>query len=112
MTRKRQDQATLVVDLNELNQIIGALIAWSRPPDPGLLAYLSTKRENLRKRIGETASAPVTSGGTSLQTYVITSEPGERRWQAEDADHAREQHEDAFPDEPLLSVRLDKEDTP
>lgn len=31
-----------------------------------------------------------------LFPFVVTTENGERVWQAEDADHAREQHEDAF----------------
>ena len=44
-----------------------------------------------------------------LRDYVITSPLGKRTWQAEDAAHAREQHLDAFPDDPderILSVRL------
>lgn len=36
----------------------------------------------------------------TLETFVITTANGRREWQAEDADHAAEQHEDAFADEP------------
>lgn len=38
-------------------------------------------------------------------TYVVTSDQGERTWCADDADHAREQHIDAFPDESIVDVR-------
>jgi len=41
----------------------------------------------------------------AMKTFVVTTGAGERHWQAEDAGHAREQHEDAFPDEQVLSVR-------
>jgi hypothetical protein len=47
------------------------------------------------------------AGARPLRTYVVTSDLGERRWQAENEDHAREQHDDAHPDEPIESVRLE-----
>ncbi len=40
-----------------------------------------------------------------LFTFVVTSPLGERDWFAADADHACEQHLDAFPDEPIVGVR-------
>lgn len=42
----------------------------------------------------------------SLSIYVIESDMGLRIWQAESADHAIEQHRDAFPDEPVLGVSI------
>lgn len=42
----------------------------------------------------------------SLRTYAITTAMGDRRWHAEDEEHAREQHLDAFPDERVIAVRL------
>lgn len=48
---------------------------------------------------------------TPLQNYIVVTDNGERDWQAEDADHARDQHEDAFADEPgetIISVRLEE----
>ncbi len=57
-SKRRQNRATLEVDLAELDAIINALVHdWGGDLDPGLLSYLDTKRTNLRKRIGETASA-------------------------------------------------------
>lgn len=44
------------------------------------------------------------TGVTPLSTFKITSPEGVREWEAEDEDHAREQHEDAFPEEPILAV--------
>jgi len=43
---------------------------------------------------------------TILSVYVIQSDTGLRVWQAEDADHAVEQHRDAFPEEPVLGVNI------
>jgi hypothetical protein len=43
-----------------------------------------------------------------LSVYVVRSENGERRWQAESTEHAREQHDEAFGEEPgetVLGVR-------
>ncbi len=40
----------------------------------------------------------------SLQVYVIQSDTGLRVWQAEDVEHAIEQHEDSFPEEPVLGI--------
>lgn len=37
--------------------------------------------------------------------YIVTSQLGSRNWHADDAEHAAEQHRDAFPDEPVISVR-------
>lgn len=48
-----------------------------------------------------------TTHSHEMRIYVVTSELGERRWHAEDADHAREQHDDAFPDEPILGTAGD-----
>lgn len=54
-SKRRQNRATLAVDLAELDAIINALVHdWGGDLDPGLLAYLDAKRENLRKRIGGT----------------------------------------------------------
>jgi hypothetical protein len=40
-----------------------------------------------------------------MNEYIITSDLGERSWMADDEDHAREQHEDAFPDEHITGIR-------
>jgi hypothetical protein len=40
-----------------------------------------------------------------LFLFVVTTALGDRTWMAEDEDHAREQHDDAFPDEIILAVR-------
>ena len=39
-------------------------------------------------------------------TYAVTSDLGTRQWQADDEAHAREQHTDAFTDEPIVSVAI------
>jgi hypothetical protein len=42
-----------------------------------------------------------------LQPFYVTTAFGTRTWQAEDAEHAREQHENAFgeqPDETILCI--------
>lgn len=40
-----------------------------------------------------------------MKTYKITTDMGDRRWQAEDKEHALEQHLDAFSDEEeIISV--------
>ena len=31
-----------------------------------------------------------------MKVYIVTTTNGDRRWHAEDAEHAQEQHEDAF----------------
>ena len=41
-----------------------------------------------------------------MQIYVIESNTGLRVWQADDVEHAIEQHADAFPDEPVLGVSV------
>ena len=69
----------------------------------------------LQREIDESlAGRPMKDRTHILRDYVITSPAGERTWQAEDAAHAREQHLDAFPDDPdekILSVRLAREVT-
>lgn len=55
----------------------------------------------------DTAADPPTYAG--LTRYLVRSENGEREWHAEDAVHAREQHDDAFAGEPgetLIAVTL------
>lgn len=45
----------------------------------------------------------------SAKNYVVRTQNGERTWFADDAEHAREQHLDAFggePGEDILEVRL------
>jgi len=44
---------------------------------------------------------------TGPGTYVVRSPEGDRRWEADDEDHAAEQHRDAFPEEPILKVFRD-----
>lgn len=39
-----------------------------------------------------------------MKEYAVTTPLGTRIWHADDADHAVEQHDDAFPDEPVLAV--------
>ncbi|ORW08470.1 hypothetical protein DQP56_00975 [Mycolicibacter senuensis] len=39
-----------------------------------------------------------------FENYLVTSDLGTRGWMADDEEHAREQHLDAFPDEPILGV--------
>ena len=39
-----------------------------------------------------------------LKGYRITSDAGDREWAADDEAHARSQHLDAFPDEPIVAV--------
>lgn len=41
-----------------------------------------------------------------MQIYVIQSDTGLRIWQAEDVDHAIEQHEDAFPEEEFIGISV------
>ena len=41
-----------------------------------------------------------------MNTYVVTTAMGQRCWQADDADHAIDQHIEAHPDEPVLLVGL------
>jgi hypothetical protein len=36
-----------------------------------------------------------------MSTYLVSTAEGVRTWTADDAEHAREQHTDAFPDEPI-----------
>jgi hypothetical protein len=40
--------------------------------------------------------------------WIITSDLGVRRWNAEDKDHAAEQHRDAHPDEDIHSIIEDR----
>jgi hypothetical protein len=47
-----------------------------------------------------------------MKTYIVTSDLGERVWDADDVEHAREQHLDAFPDEPVLGTREATDLTP
>ncbi len=55
--------------------------------------------------LGHWAPEPVPRARSGkLYPYLVTSDLGIRTWQAEDEDHAREQHEDAFPDELVTSV--------
>ena len=42
--------------------------------------------------------------GAEPDKWVIISESGARQWTADNAEHAREQHMDAFPDEEIFSV--------
>lgn len=44
-----------------------------------------------------------------LDAWVVESELGQRIWQADDIDHALEQHRDAFPDESVTGAWLDRE---
>lgn len=39
-----------------------------------------------------------------LYDYEVRSDDGARIWEAETAGHAAEQHIDAFPDDPIISV--------
>ena len=41
-----------------------------------------------------------------MRHYSVLSSLGTRTWHADDVDHAREQHDLAFPDEPIHDVRL------
>lgn len=41
-----------------------------------------------------------------LTAWLVESAAGSRRWQAEDIDHALEQHRNAFPDEAVLAAGL------
>jgi hypothetical protein len=41
-----------------------------------------------------------------MNTYIITSDLGDRQWAADNAEHAEEQHALAFPDEPIISTVL------
>lgn len=68
-----------------------------------------------------TATAPADEGAkpcyvadypAPAKPYIVTSPEGERTWWADDDDHAREQHNDNFSDEPILSVRLAGPDEP
>lgn len=42
----------------------------------------------------------------SAAYYLVQSNEGLRRWLADDAEHAAEQHRDAFPDEPIISITV------
>jgi hypothetical protein len=39
-----------------------------------------------------------------VNQYAVLSDLGIREWWADDAEHAAEQHRDAFPDEPILAI--------
>lgn len=39
-----------------------------------------------------------------LSTFRVLTARGIREWQAEDPDHAKEQHEDAFPEETVILI--------
>jgi hypothetical protein len=41
-----------------------------------------------------------------MQIYVIQSDTGLRVWQADDVEHAIEQHNDAFPDEQFIGISI------
>ena len=40
-----------------------------------------------------------------MTMYEVESNLGFRKWTADDEEHAKEQHLDAFPDEPILAIR-------
>ena len=42
---------------------------------------------------------------STLRSFVISTQFGERQWMAESDEHAREQHKDAFPDEEIRWVK-------
>jgi len=41
-----------------------------------------------------------------MQIYVIQTDTGLRVWQADDVEHAIEQHDDAFPEEQFLGISV------
>lgn len=47
-----------------------------------------------------------------MRTFVITTWAGERRWQADTARHAVEQHLDAHPDETIDDVQAARQEEP
>jgi hypothetical protein len=47
-----------------------------------------------------------------LHVYVVRSANGEREWQAEDEQHAREQHEEAFAGEPGEAITAVRREQP
>lgn len=59
----------------------------------------------LAQNVGMTNDEPTAAAeATPLYPFIVVTEMGERTWQAESYDHAREQHEDAFPEERILIV--------
>lgn len=44
-------------------------------------------------------------GHTHGKDYIVTTAMGERHWDADNEAHARDQHIDALPEEPILSIR-------
>ena len=46
------------------------------------------------------------SQAARLRTWTIETEAGQREWQADDVDHALEQHRDAHPNEPVIGAWL------
>lgn len=56
----------------------------------------------IRRRVLTALGLPYSA---KLFTFVVHTSLGERTWQAEDEQHAREQHQDAFSDEPIIWVR-------
>ncbi len=52
----------------------------------------------LRWRVGRPSLIP--PDGCTLRWYTVRTANGERQWQADSPDHAREQHHDAFAGEP------------
>lgn len=46
-----------------------------------------------------------------MSDWIVESELGQRVWQADDIDHALEQHRDAFPDERITGAWLDSPDS-
>lgn len=79
----------------------GVRISWDDETDAEYLSTDADGGEGFRVSWGNERQAP---GSRPLRTYVVDSPLGGRRWQAEDAEHAREQHAEAFPDEPILGV--------
>lgn len=41
--------------------------------------------------------------------FTVTSTMGKRVWTADDEEHAREQHTESFPEEPILAVEEKRE---
>lgn len=87
------------------------------PGDPLNIAVMKAYEEGYRSQADAAAAmvaavdaaedangVPLTDADRRLKTFTVTSPEGVREWQAEDEDHAREQHEDAFPEEPVIAV--------
>lgn len=100
-----------------MDEEVAKFLEGREPGDPLNIAVMKAYEEGYRSQADAAAAmvtavdaakdandVPLTDADRRLRTFKVTSPEGVREWQAEDEDHAREQHEDAFPEEPIIAV--------